>query len=131
MFNATAFDTYIPVLQTVVFDCCHSASAVRSASTYDSETITRTGPELQYTIPDDLDEAIWGGTRALMTLPKLKNTGSNPYVFFSACKSNELAKEKSGRGCFTRALLAHLEDLGSGVASEFCSQLIIRLREKN
>lgn len=61
---------------------------------------------------------------------KLKNTGSNPYVFFSACKSNELAKEKARQGCFTRALLALLKDLGPAVISESCSQVIKSLQEK-
>ncbi|KJA29203.1 hypothetical protein HYPSUDRAFT_61236 [Hypholoma sublateritium FD-334 SS-4] len=117
---------------TVVFDCCHSASALRGAPAYDpdSETITRAGPELQYAIPNDLDEDIWGGTRAMTTHRKLKNTGSNPYVFFSACKSNELAREISRQGCFTGALLALLKDLGPGVTSESCSQVIKRLQEK-
>ncbi len=91
-------------------------------------TITRAGPELKYAIPDDVDEAIWGGARAITTNIQLKNTGSNPYVFFSACKSDEFAREKFQKGCFTQALLSLLRDLGSGIMSETCFQVIKRLQ---
>ncbi len=122
------------LLQTVVFDCCHSSSALRGGKPMapprdiDSQPITRSGPELDYRVPDHLDEDIWGGTRAMTILPNLKHTGSSSYVFFSACKSSELAREKSRQGCFTQALLKLLEELGPNVIS--CSQIMSRLDKK-
>lgn len=94
----------------------------------DSGPITRSGPELAYRVPDELDHDIWGGMRGARVLYTLKHTGTNPYVFFSACKSDELAKEQSKRGCFTRALLELLEHLGPNVIS--CSEIITRLQKK-
>ena len=60
-------------------------------------------------------------------LNSLKHTGTAPYVFFSAYKSNELAKEQSKRGCFTSALLDLLEQMGPNVIT--CSEIIARLQK--
>lgn len=94
----------------------------------DSEELTRAGPELTYRVPDDLDEDIWGGMRALSTIPTLKNTGSNSYVLFSACRSTELAKETRKRGFFSEALLKILNDLGPSAMS--CSEIAHRLEKR-
>ncbi|KJA22663.1 hypothetical protein HYPSUDRAFT_645955 [Hypholoma sublateritium FD-334 SS-4] len=121
---------------TLVFDCCHSASIVRGKSTLtasddpNSREITRAGPELtDWHVPDDLDEEIWGGKRALSTIPTaLKDTGSSSYVLFSACKSDEFAKERWGQGYFTNALLKLLNNLGPNKI--LCSQIIERLEKE-
>ncbi|KAF8200311.1 caspase domain-containing protein [Pholiota molesta] len=116
---------------TVIFDSCHSASALRGpvskpvSDDENSQPIARTGPELNYRIPDDLDVDIWGGKRALSVLPRLRHVGSASYVFFSACSSSELAKEDNGRGYFTSALLKLLKEVGSRTLP--CSQIITRI----
>jgi hypothetical protein len=114
--------------QTVIFDSCHSASALRGPVSKpvlddkNSQPIARTGPALNYRIPDDLDVDIWGGKRALSVLPQLRHVGSASYVFLSACSSSELAKEDNGRGYFTSALLKLLKEVGSRTLP--CSQII-------
>ncbi len=124
---------FVLVLQTVVFDCCHSASALRGARDPNPQILTRSGPELMYHLPDDLDRDIWDSdpgsrtslSRGLTTLSPLKHFGSTSYVFFAACSSSELAREKDDRGCFTSALIALLKKLGHSSFS--CSQLITHL----
>ncbi len=86
-----------------------------------------------YHLPDDLDRDIWDSdpgsrtslSRGLTTLSPLKHFGSTSYVFFAACSSSELAREKDDRGCFTSALIALLKKLGHSSFS--CSQLITHL----
>ncbi|KAF9476893.1 hypothetical protein BDN70DRAFT_838545 [Pholiota conissans] len=119
---------------TVIFDCCHSASALRgglSTASNQSHTITRAGPELKFHLPDALDQEIWGAatyaTRGMTTFPRLRHLGAASYVFFSACASYELAREEEGRGCFSSALLVLLKELGSHTLS--CSQIITRLNK--
>lgn len=116
--------------QTVIFDCCHSASSLRGprltpppvSDDAGSSPITRGGPALKYNIPDDLDEAIW--TRKT-DLPRLRHSGATSYVFFAACDSTESAKEVGGQGYFTSALLALLTKEGTDMLP--CSQIILRL----
>ncbi|KJA21668.1 hypothetical protein HYPSUDRAFT_41803 [Hypholoma sublateritium FD-334 SS-4] len=111
---------------TLAFDCCHSASAVRGEpADPDSEEIARTGPATKYQIPDDLDEDIWGGARALSIIPSLKNTGSSSYVLFAACDSTQTAVERRGRGVFSKALLKILDDLGPSAIP--CAEIANRL----
>jgi hypothetical protein len=95
----------------------------------DSQTITRAGPELDYHIPDELDEKIWGATSGTAMGPCLRYFGgAASYVFFSACASFELAKEKDGRGCFTSALLTLLQET-AGSHTLSCSQILSRLQK--
>ncbi|KAF9476892.1 hypothetical protein BDN70DRAFT_922963 [Pholiota conissans] len=114
---------------TIIFDCCHSASALRggycSSASPNSQSLIRGGPELNFHIPDELDENIWGGTRSLTVPPRLRHSGAASYVFFSACASFELAKEEKGQGCFTSALLNLLQAIDSNTLR--CSQIIQRL----
>ena len=119
-------------MQTLAFDCCHSASITRGRPTAafsrdpDLQEIIRAVPELYYRVPDDLDEEIWGAKRALTVSPALKDTGSGAYVLFSACKSTEFAIERRDGGIFTNALLNVLNNFGPNEI--LCSQIIERLQ---
>lgn len=120
-------------LQTVIFDCCHSASALRGSRNPNAGALTRSGPDLMYHLPDELDRDIWNSdpgprtslSRGLTTPSPLKHFGSTSYVFFAACSSSELAREMDDRGCFTSALITLLKKLGHSSFS--CSQLITHL----
>lgn len=117
------------LLQTIVFDCCHAASALRGSP--DSQTIIRSGPKLTYHMPDELDRDIWdvtsASTRALTTYnTSLKHYGTTSYVFFSACASFETAREVLNQGgCFTKALLDLLKEHGSNTLT--CTEIVERL----
>ena len=80
----------------------------------------RAGPYLDHPVPDDLDEEIWGGN-------PLNHTGSSPWVLFTACGSFETAKEKSGQGYFTNALLTLLMNYAPDTI--LCSLIIERLQK--
>ena len=123
--------------QTLVFDCCHSASIARGHP--GSQEIVRAFPGLDdWRVPDDLDKEIWQpdetlavNTRGSPTVPPaLRNTGTSSYVLFSACKSSETAKEASKRGYFTKALIDLLTGLGPNPDKIMCSQIISRLQKE-
>lgn len=107
----------------------------------DSQEIVRAIPPLQnWHVPNDLDREIWESDetlhvvnikRSLIVPIALENTGTSSYVLFSACKSNETAKEASKQGHFTKALLDLLTDLGpNNLDNMSCSQIIDHLRKR-
>lgn len=64
---------------------------------------------LQHSIPEDLDNDIWGG-RAGKIPHGLAYYGLRSHVLLAACGEKELAYEHDGRGQFTTALLSTLKD---------------------
>lgn len=91
-------------VQSVIFDCCHSASGTR----VDSEAYAHRTVHLDSIIPADLDRDIWGG-RAGKISPGFAHHGLRSHVLLAACGEKELAYEYEGRGQFTTALLETLK----------------------
>lgn len=91
-------------VQSVIFDCCHSASGTRAHS---KGHVPRT-VELGHTIPEDLDEDIWG--RAGKIAPGFAYHGLQSHILLAACGENEFAYEHDGRGQFTTGLLKTLKN---------------------
>ena len=116
-------------MQTLAFDCCHSASAVRGEFDTDSEELARTGPVTNYQIPDDLDEDIWGVARGLTYHPTLKYIGTRSYVLFAACKASQTALETRRGGTFSLALRKILNDVGP-TGTIPCSEIANRLAKQ-
>ncbi|KAF8968723.1 caspase domain-containing protein [Flammula alnicola] len=116
---------------TVVFDCCHSAGALRGSKPIVEAPVVRTIGSLNYTVSDDLDKDIWdaAGMRAAAIPPRLGHVGVKSYVFLSACSSEEFAKEVDRRGCFSSALLKLLREVGPH--SIKYSEIIPRLEKIN
>ncbi|KAF8548558.1 hypothetical protein OG21DRAFT_1422872 [Imleria badia] len=92
---------------SVIFDCCHSASGTRGDSDNDGY-VPRT-VQLDYTIPEDLDQDIWGD-RAGKIHPKFAYHGLRSHVLLAACGEKERAFEHEGRGQFTTAILETLKN---------------------
>ncbi|KAF8970573.1 caspase domain-containing protein [Flammula alnicola] len=116
---------------TVVFDCCHSAGALRGSKPIVEAPVVRTIGSLNYTVSDDLDKDIWdaAGMRAAAIPPRFGHVGVKSYVFLSACSSEEFAKEVDRRGCFSSALLKLLREVGPH--SIKYSEIIPRLEKIN
>ncbi|KAF8553761.1 hypothetical protein OG21DRAFT_1197024 [Imleria badia] len=90
---------------TVIFDCCHSASMTRG----DNDVYVPRTVKLDYTIPDDLDQDIWGD-RAGKIHPKFAYHGLQSHVLLAACGEDGCAYEYEGRGRFTAAILETLKN---------------------
>ncbi|KAF9477973.1 hypothetical protein BDN70DRAFT_74423 [Pholiota conissans] len=99
---------------TVLFDCCHSASATRGAK-QDTDVISRSvhidksdvyteqlGRELL------AEETV---TRGAVAAPKFRHRGLGSHILLSACGALEEAKESSGHGRFSTAILNLLEQV--------------------
>lgn len=59
-------------------------------------------------VPAELDQHIWGdlsGGRGTDISPSFLQTGTRSHVLLTACGAKERAKEKNGRGAFTKAVL--------------------------
>ncbi|KDQ52440.1 hypothetical protein JAAARDRAFT_483966 [Jaapia argillacea MUCL 33604] len=94
---------------TVIFDCCHSGSGTR-----EPDHSIRCA-EIQYEIPANLDQHIWGtdiDTRGSATLPDFRHTGLSSHILLSACSAGEFARERRQCGRFTAALLKLLQTVG-------------------
>lgn len=95
--------------QTVIFDCCHSASGSREDKDVPGRIaravkITDFGP-----LPLDLDIDILGAnTRASVVAKGFSHRDLRSHVLLAACGSDELAYETDARGDYTRALLGVL-----------------------
>ncbi|KAG6901493.1 hypothetical protein C0995_011171 [Termitomyces sp. Mi166 len=85
-------------IQTVIFDCCHSASGTRNPG--DNALVRRFKLPEEYTISQHL----------ISSLSRLERSDLNSHVLLAACKHDQLAIESKGNGHFTRALLNVLED---------------------
>ncbi|CAE7224000.1 unnamed protein product [Rhizoctonia solani] len=102
---------------TVIFDCCHSASADRKPS--EDDTRVPRSAEVTMEIPENIDTDILSskgtaktglvGTRHL-NLPFSTNQYS--HIHFAACGDEEKAWEQGDRGAFTAALLKNIRAHG-------------------
>ncbi|KAF8150569.1 caspase domain-containing protein [Crassisporium funariophilum] len=90
---------------TVILDCCHSGSGTRND---DPTRLARTAQLEGYEIPLHLDEDIWLPTslgRGTQPAKGFARTGLCSHVLLAACSAEELARENSGQGQFTAALI--------------------------
>ncbi|CAE6381282.1 unnamed protein product [Rhizoctonia solani] len=103
---------------TVIFDCCHSASATRTSFLDDGTRQSRSA-EVTMEIPEDIDadilaskstsQAVQAEIRR-MELPFCTNQAS--HIHFAACGDEEKAWEEKDRGAFTVALLKNVRAHG-------------------
>ncbi|KAG7442728.1 uncharacterized protein BT62DRAFT_1079102 [Guyanagaster necrorhizus] len=94
---------------TVTFDCCHSGSGTRTDEYDPTYAVRSVDLPPDYMIPD----YILSNARATKVPDKFAMAGLASHVLLSACKEQEFAQERDGRGVFTKALLGQLENLGS------------------
>jgi len=97
--------------QTVILDNCFSGSGTRAAqSAYESR-----GVDYGLQLPPNLDAEYAyklqpiSPTRALNIVPGFLHGGFKSHVLISACGAEERAREFSGHGVFTEALLSALK----------------------
>ena len=99
--------------QTVILDCCHSGSGTRDP-TFRARAI-KVG-----NIPSNLDQDIWTRSHGVFECSErgtevdsgFARKGLRSHVLLAACRSQELAYERTDRGLFTVALLKTLMDIG-------------------
>lgn len=120
--------------QTVIFDCCHSASGTRNQNTSTTdESLVARSINLELTgYPDDLDKDIFDHDispvsegefkRAPRHLPEFKHNGLRSHVLLAACGIKEDAHEGS-------VILPHLENGAKrcGLFSAALLQLLYRV----
>ncbi|KAF8752389.1 Caspase domain [Rhizoctonia solani] len=105
---------------TVIFDCCHSASATRTSFPDDGTRQSRSA-EVTMDIPEDIDSDIFAPKPSFnfqaahadirrLELPFCTNQSS--HVHLAACGDEEKAWEEKGRGAFTVALLKNIRAHG-------------------
>ncbi|KIJ36101.1 hypothetical protein M422DRAFT_261648 [Sphaerobolus stellatus SS14] len=98
---------------TVILDCCHSGSGTRGEAD-DSSSLIRS-VDVDVEVPPGLDESIRCAcdTSRGIALPRESYArGAKSHVLLAACGRQETAREKGGRGYFTKALLKLLEAVG-------------------
>ncbi|PBK98365.1 hypothetical protein ARMGADRAFT_1008792 [Armillaria gallica] len=95
---------------TAILDSCHSGSGTR---TDDDPTFAVRGIDLPetYTVAQDLLHDI-ADARASVVANGFEKSGLLSHVLLSACRAEQTAKEKHGRGVFTSALLRLLREIG-------------------
>ncbi|QRW26011.1 ICE-like protease (caspase) p20 domain protein [Rhizoctonia solani] len=104
---------------TVIFDCCHSASATRTSFPDDGTRQSRSA-EVTMDIPEDIDSDIFAPKPSFnFQLPtRYSSTGipfctnQSSHVHLAACGDEEKAWEEKGRGAFTVALLKNIRAHG-------------------
>lgn len=103
-----------PLLKTVIFDCCHSASGTRGS---DSSYTVR-GVHLR-SYNQAGDDAYVGtsesGARGVSHSGKFLHAGLSSHVLLAACGEDEEARESEGKGLFTHELIARLRQKGVDV----------------
>ncbi|KAH7917730.1 hypothetical protein BV22DRAFT_1135169 [Leucogyrophana mollusca] len=115
---------------TVVFDCCHSGSGTRNDHAAPTRLVR--GIKIKEAPAGDLDQDIWGTVeasetkngRALTSAAGFAQSGLLSHVLLAACGANEGAREESGRGVFTEALI---DALKFGVNQVTYAELLQRL----
>jgi hypothetical protein len=96
--------------QTVILDCCHSASGTRG-----DESWTFRGVEFKnYTSRDDVPTAFItecesAGTRSLAKNNLHRFAGLGSHILLAACAEDEQARESLEHGLFTKELIEHLK----------------------
>jgi Caspase domain len=96
--------TLIYVIQTVIFDCCHSGHLTRDEQSDPTLLVRQVKTKIK--VPPNLDEDIWG-TKIAPTAFGFRGLGS--HVLLAACGAAENAFEEDEMGVFTRALLELLK----------------------
>ncbi|KAH7337586.1 caspase domain-containing protein [Rhizoctonia solani] len=103
---------------TVIFDCCHSASATRSSFSDDGTRQSRSA-EVSIEIPEHIDNDIHSSRPpAKLETTNIHHSGLPFYVnqfshiHFAACGDEEKAWEEKDRGAFTVALLKNIRAHG-------------------
>jgi hypothetical protein len=97
----------------VILDCCNSGSGTRKGTTDD---IAVRGMTITESPPSDIDQDLLTaepGTRASSTAAGFARKGLNSHVLLAACTQKEQAREQSGRGNFTKAILQTIEAIGA------------------
>ena len=92
--------------QTVIFDCCHSASLTRSGDFTADSTIR--GVKYRGHLPSHpiFDHPSSSArTRGVQVADGYNNGAGKSHILLAACQSHELAREEQKRGVFTIALL--------------------------
>ncbi|CAE6410945.1 hypothetical protein ACGC1H_006390 [Rhizoctonia solani] len=102
---------------TVIFDCCHSASANRK-NFEDGARVARSA-EVLMEIPEDIDMDLLPSKPIARTgLNSIRrnmlpfSTNQSSHIYFAACGDEEKAWEQGGRGAFTVALLKNIRAHG-------------------
>ncbi|KZT43296.1 hypothetical protein SISSUDRAFT_684576 [Sistotremastrum suecicum HHB10207 ss-3] len=99
---------------TLIFDCCHSGGINRSFSLHESDAQPRIC-DFTPAIEPACDMAIWGprlsSARISSAFAGFENRGRSSHVLLAACRRDELAWEKEGRGLFTRRLISLLREV--------------------
>ncbi|KAF9477976.1 hypothetical protein BDN70DRAFT_74573 [Pholiota conissans] len=113
---------------TAIFDCCHSASATRGASSGDDSTVSisrsvvlQSSEVYSQQLFQELSE-LQPVTRGNVFVPKYLNRGLGTHILLAACKATEEAHETNGRGRFSAALLQLLDRVSSGTL-QYCDIL--------
>jgi hypothetical protein len=99
------------MLQTVIFDCCHSASGTRTDKINPNQSVR--GISIKVPMPSGVDAGILGLDRGSHVRPGFLHTGLRSHVLLAACGAKEQAKEVEGRGIFTKALLQVLSSVSA------------------
>lgn len=98
--------------QTVIFDCCHSASGTRA----DVPRTDIRGVLLDDKLPLDLDREELSGPMSRSYSTRIATRfgvrGLGSHILVAACKETEVAREEGRRGRFTNALLELLKQEG-------------------
>ncbi|KAF8129521.1 hypothetical protein EV363DRAFT_1495581, partial [Boletus edulis] len=117
--------------QTIIFDCCHSASGTRGLDNKceDDEYIPRS-VGLHFNIPENLDDDIWG-SRAMSVANGFAYHGLQSHVLLAACRETELAYEHKGRGLFASALLVALRSCAASGLAPTYAELLKRILLEN
>jgi hypothetical protein len=97
----------------VILDCCNSGSGTRKGT---ADEIAVRGMTITESPPSDIDQDLLTaetGTRASSTAVGFARKGLNSHVLLAACTQKEQAREQSGRGNFTKAILQTIEAIGA------------------
>jgi hypothetical protein len=108
------------MLQTVIFDSCHSGSSTRDSTDLGGEIRSIDLPfEYRVRCEDPYS------SRAIGVAKRFDNAGLSSHVLLAAASSSYSACEHQGRGVFTKALLDLLRrvPLGSLTYLEVMNQL--------
>jgi hypothetical protein len=100
--------------QTLIFDCCHSASGTRGKKGDDTWTsVGIRSVEINPNIhTENLDRDIWDSGRRATSIPSNLLRGNlGSHILIASCSSSESAIEINGRGSFSNSFLKLLRSV--------------------
>lgn len=105
------------IYQLVILDSCHSGSGTRtSTQTSDDDAIRGISLSKDFRISTSMmaspGEVIDGQIRSSKAAFGFAKGGLESHILLSACREDQTAKERHGRGLFTVALLGTLQRIG-------------------